>query len=162
MRYGLAIDPGTEQSGVVMFDFDEKEVRWANKEMPNGDVLLECGADIADIILIEQIACMGMAVGAEVFETVFWSGRFAERAGIERVIRIPRSEVKLRLCNSTRAKDPNVRIAICDRFGGEKASKGTKKNPGPLYGVSSHAWAAMGLVCAYLDRLDEANRKAVV
>ena len=34
--------------------------------------------------VIEQIESMGMAVGAEVFETVFWSGRFAQTAPCSR------------------------------------------------------------------------------
>ena len=29
-------------------------------------------------VVIEKVACMGMAVGEDIFETVFWSGRFAE------------------------------------------------------------------------------------
>ena len=45
--------------------------------------------------------------------------------------------------------DPNVRQAIIDLFpptgGGKCAQIGTKGQPGPLYGVSSHAWPALGV-----------------
>lgn len=155
----LAIDPGPERSGVVLFDTDIGSVEYAYKDMGNEEVLFRCGIEgNIGIVLIEQIAGMGQVVGKDVFETVFWSGRFAQAAGMPIVVRIPRSEVKLRLCGTSRAKDPNVRMAICDRFGGEKAALGKKKNPGPLYGVSSHAWAAMGLVCAWLDVQEEKRR----
>jgi hypothetical protein len=40
-----------------------------------------------------------------------------------------------------RAKDANIRQALIDRFG----AVGTKKMPGPLFGVSSHYWAALAV-----------------
>jgi len=40
---------------------------------------------------------------------------------------------------SARAKDGNIRVALLDRFGGEKVAKGTKAEPRPLYGVSGHS-----------------------
>ena len=40
----------------------------------------------------------------------------------------------------------------CARKGNKDrpAAVGNKKNPGPLYGVSSHAWQALGAVCAHV------------
>jgi hypothetical protein len=64
-----------------------------------------------------------MPVGAEVFETIYWSGRFAEAYGVEHDARITRIDVKMHLCHSPRAKDGNVRQALIDRFG----KPGTKK-----------------------------------
>ena len=58
-----------------------------------------------------------MAVGAEVFETVHWSGRFTEALWPTPVVQLPRRAVKLHLCGSARAKDPNIRQALLDRFG---------------------------------------------
>jgi hypothetical protein len=87
-----------------------------------------------------------------VFESVFWTGRFVqswleERDGCQ--VRIPRGDIKLHLCHSARGKDANVRQALIDRFG----APGTKKAQGPLYGVTSHCWAALAVaVCAH-DRL---------
>jgi hypothetical protein len=52
-----------------------------------------------------------------------------------------RRDVKLHLCGSARAKDPNIRQALLDRFG----PVGTKKAPGPLYGVKSHIWSALAV-----------------
>jgi hypothetical protein len=50
--------------------------------------------------------------------------------------------VKLHLCNSSRAKDANVRQSLLDRYGSTRQlGIGTKGRPGPLYGVTGHAWA---------------------
>src|SRR5689334_20143266 len=68
-------------------------------------------------VAIEMIAAMGMAVGAEVFETCLWIGRFIELLGPARVTLIKRHEVKMHLCANSRAKDANIRQALIDRFG---------------------------------------------
>ena len=48
-------------------------------------------------------------------------------------------------------KDSLVRLACIELHGGDRpAAVGNKKNPGPLYGVSSHAWQALGAVCAHV------------
>lgn len=62
-----------------------------------------------DLLAVEKIEAMGMAVGAEVFETVHWSGRFFQAwREPAKVRRITRRAVKLGLCGSMRAKDPNT------------------------------------------------------
>jgi hypothetical protein len=84
-----------------------------------------------------------MAVGASVFETCVWIGRFmqvSQQAGSD-FSRVFRRDIKLHLCNSPRAKDGNVRQALIDRLG----PQGTKKAPGPTYGVKSHEWAALAV-----------------
>lgn len=101
-------------------------------------------------IAIEMIASYGMAVGREVFETCVWIGRFLQAWHAPDGARlIYRLDVKLHLCGTAQAKDPNIRQALLDRFprtgGGKTPQIGTKKQPGPLYGVSSHAWAALGV-----------------
>lgn len=99
-------------------------------------------------LAIEMIACYGMPVGAETFETCLWIGRFWEAAHTEPVL-VYRKDVKMHLCNSVRAKDANIRQALLDQFpkigGGKIPQIGTKKEPGPLYGVTSHVWAALAV-----------------
>lgn len=96
-------------------------------------------------VAIEAIASYGMAVGAEVFQTCFEIGRFQEAAsrhtGDENIRLVFRKDVKMHLCQSMKAKDPNIRQALLDRFG----PVGTKKTPGPLFGVKSHIWAALAV-----------------
>jgi hypothetical protein len=142
----LAIDPGPERSAWVLFegssptDFDL---------MPNETLIQHLRWQMkTDALVIEKIESFGMAVGAEVFETVYWSGRFAEAAQPLPVHRIGRKAVKLHLCGQSRAKDANVRQALLDRFGG----KGTKKDPGPLYGISGDVWSALAVAVTFHDQ----------
>jgi hypothetical protein len=85
-----------------------------------------------------------MAVGREVFETVFSIGRMAMLTDVRLV---PRRDVKLHICGSPRAKDGNIRQALIDRFG----PVGTKKAPGPLWGISKHRWAALAVAVTAFD-----------
>jgi len=135
----LAIDPGTRESGFCRFD--GRRVH-ASGVLPNALMLDMCGWSTDDALAIEKIEAMGMAVGAEVFETVHWSGRFLQAwRDPNSVRRITRREVKLDLCGSMRAKDPNIRAALIDMLG----EPGTKKRQGATYGVSSHAWSALAV-----------------
>ena len=101
-----------------------------------------------------MVASYGMPVGAEVFETVFWIGRFYERHENEggRVARVFRKDVKMHLCGQTKAKDSNIRQALIDRYGpGKEKAIGLKKTPGPLYGIKGDEWQALALACYWLD-----------
>lgn len=143
----LAIDPGTTESGVVLWNPELQRVQWAEPEMPNDrvrDGLLNGWADYR--IVCEWFQSYGMAVGKEVFETCRFVGRLEEIALArgQPFVLISRTIVKARICGQARAKDPNVRQALLDRCG----PVGTKKIPGPLYGVSKHAWSALALAVA--------------
>jgi hypothetical protein len=101
------------------------------------------------ILAIEQIASYGMPVGFEIFETAVWSGRFMQACEHSKIVRIPRKEVCLHLCGSPRAKDGNIRQALIDRLG----APGTKKHPGPTYGVCKDEWSAVAVAVTASDRL---------
>jgi len=152
----LGIDPGPTQSAYVIWDdgvLVEKAVVDNNELL----AILWCRAHdgIVDRMAIEMIACYGMAVGAETFETCVWIGRFMQMwlessdRDSTSIIRIPRLHIKVNLCKSAKAKDANVRQALIDRLG----PVGTKKQPGPLFGVSSHMWAALAVAVTCADRL---------
>ena len=141
------IDPGPEESALVCWD--GAAVTSAIYQ-PNEFVLgrLKDAAGVYPLA-IEKIASFGMPVGAEVFETVYWSGRFAQAYGVEHVERITRIDVKMHLCHNTRAKDGNIRQALIDRFG----KPGTKSKPGPLYGIVGDLWAALAVAVTQHDRM---------
>ena len=103
---------------------------------------------LPDVVVIEKVESYGMAVGAEVFDTVLWAGRFAEAAHRVPVVMLPRRAVKLALCGDSRAKDANIRQALIDRFGGS-AAIGRKAAPGPLYGISRDVWSALAIAVTY-------------
>ncbi len=151
----LSIDPGNTQSGVVLWD---GSVRFS-AQLQNEDVLkildnpppYEYGRNI---LAIEMVACYGMAVGKEVFETCVWIGRFQERSvrlgGPVQLVY--RHQVKIHLCHTMKAKDPNIRQALIDKHG----PVGTKKAPGKLFGISGHLWAALAVADYVSDTIKEA------
>jgi hypothetical protein len=150
----LAIDPGTTQSQYLVWDGANVVER---AFLPNLDVLEALPPIIARLqpcVCIEGVASYGMAVGREVFETCIWIGRFYQQCVASG--RVPevmfRAVVKLHLCHTPKAKDANIRQALIDRFGGKETAIGKKKTPGPLYGISSHAWAALALAVTFTDQ----------
>jgi hypothetical protein len=151
----LAIDPGPEKSGLVWYETSLGLPTHAAVE-DNKQVLkrVRKGKDI-DLIVIEMIASYGMPVGKTVFETCVFIGRLMEAFDGESD-RITRTDVRLHICHSPRAADKNVRRALIDRFDtharGDKHTIGTKKQPGPLYGISSHMWPALGLAVTWADQ----------
>ena len=143
----LAIDPGTTHSGYVVIDAGGVQLSGVAENGEMFELIAAHGSNIA----IEMIASYGMAVGREVFETCLWIGRFMQAAGPDRVRLVYRKDVKVHLCGSPRAKDANIRQALIDRWGGKAEAVGTIKKPGPLYGVKSHAWAALGVAVTALE-----------
>lgn len=146
-----AVDPGTTHSALVITgNFAPHGLI-----LPNADLLREL-CDNRDItpchLVIEQIESFGMAVGKEVFETVFWAGRFAQAwdAHDSRFTwsMLPRKAVKLALCGTVKAKDANIRQALIDRYGGPSCIK----KGGPLAGIKSHLWAALALAVTYQEQ----------
>lgn len=148
----FAIDPGTSQSAwLYMQDGTIKSFGITS----NYEVIYHVQELPADYHLVyEMFACYGMSVGMSVFETVFWIGRFAQAAPCD-VHRLYRKDVKMHLCNSTRAKDGNIRQAIIDKYppagGGKIPQIGMKNAPGPLYGVSKDVWSALGLALTFQE-----------
>jgi hypothetical protein len=125
----LSIDPGTIQSAYVIWDNKKKNIK--EKGIVSNEDMLKLIENNEDTeIVIEMVACYGMPVGKTTFETVLWIGRFVQLA--KKSTLVYRKDIKMYFCNTTRAKDSNVRQVLIDRFG----ETGTKKTPGKLYGVS--------------------------
>lgn len=145
----IGLDPGPVRSAIVALD----GLRIVQHDtLPNAEVLrlLSNLGPTFGTLVIEKIEAMGMTVGAEVFETVFHSGRFAQawRGPWDRVTR---RQVKLHLCGHMRAKDPNVRQSLVDKFGGKELAIGRKHSPGPLYGVSGDQWSALAVAITWKE-----------
>lgn len=139
----LGIDPGPKEHAFVWWDADENRVIELQTR-PSFEVLYS-PVQRSLLSKVKTVACewiesYGMAVGQEVFRTVAGIGWLAGTIGTE-VRLVPRKAVKMHLCQSMRAKDANIRQSLIDRFG----AVGTKKAPGPLFGVSSHYWAALAV-----------------
>jgi len=140
----IAIDPGPKTSAWLIWDYDKKSIHdIGNAKEENQSMLCIIKNRDIDYFAIEMVACYGMAVGADIFETVFWIGRFWEAASSHCPImkKVYRKDVKIHLCGSMKAKDTNIRQALIDKHG----APGTKAAPGKLYGVKTHLWAALAV-----------------
>ncbi len=155
----LAIDPGNHESAYCAIFSDDRHPNVFGK-IRNGDLLtlLRRGDLSGDNVAIEMVAAYGMAVGADVFETCVWIGRFAEALvqapnGVEPSL-IKRQPVKLHHCHSAKAKDTNVRQALIDRFGqgASNGGKGTKADPGWFYGFAADVWSAYAIAVFVADQ----------
>lgn len=159
----IGLDPGPVRSAIVALD----GLRIVQHDtLPNAEVLrlLSNLGPTFGTLVIEKIEAMGMTVGAEVFETVFHSGRFAQawRGPWDRVTR---RQVKLHLCGHMRAKDPNVRQALIDRFSdgqGKEIAIGRAKQPGPLFGIAGDRWSALAVAVTWLDTCAEPSSRPSV
>lgn len=146
----VGIDPGTEQSALAVLS-DTGVVRH-HYIIPNGrEMESAIGAAVTldggpVTVAIEMVESFGMPVGRETFATVEyigWLKRGLADKGLS-VVGVTRKQVKLHLCGTTRANDSNIKQAILDLYGGSKAV-GSKKEPGPLYGIKSHEWSALAV-----------------
>lgn len=138
----IAIDPGPETSAALIrygdgmiggrFEIENHGLlSWARETAP------------PFIMAVEMIACYGMPVGAETFDTCLLIGRLQEiwMSQLNPFKLVYRKDVKMHLCGTMKAKDANIRQALIDKLG----PVGTKKNPGPLIGISKHLWSALAI-----------------
>ena len=156
----LAIDPGSKESGYVVWNVGQQ----APEEMGhihNITLLDFCRRwPENEPMAIEQIRGYGIVAGDDTFDTCQWVGRFEEahkrNGGI--VYMLPRKDIKRHLCGNTTTNDKYIRQALIDRLG----EPGTKKNPGTLYGIAGHLWAALAVAVVCADRMSEALKLASV
>jgi len=170
----LGIDPGPTRTAWVLLS-PKSVTAWG---IDDNDVVLDvmqnqlqCRALAKNgycQAAIEVIEPRGMPVGAETFWTMFFAGRIYECLDNSIDVRtLKRSEIKLHLCGTSRAKDGNVRQALIDRWGpGKDIAIGRKATPGPLYGIRADAWAALAVAVTLADKLEveheqETKRKAI-
>jgi Holliday junction resolvasome RuvABC endonuclease subunit len=156
----LGIDPGAKESGWVIWEPFAKKVAESgtlkndelllaiHKGRINGQVRFGSG----DCLAVERIRGYGIVSGDDTFDTCEMVGMLAMQGHncALNVNLIPRKDIKRHLCGNTTTNDKYVRQALIDRFG----EVGTKKNPGPLFGVSGHMWSALAVAVTAADRLE--------
>lgn len=163
----LAIDPGPLTCGVVILDRVEGSVpriRYAAAEVPTESVMARIEEAVAAYgmpVAIEHLSCYGVDFSAVLRDTALVSGEFRLRCrqlGKEATF-ITRPDVKIHITQSRKTKDKDIRDALIEKWGGETAAMGYQKIPGskqrtpkgPLYDISSHAWAALALGVTFLE-----------
>tara|TARA_R110000824_G_scaffold131994_1_gene294284 strand:- start:34 stop:528 length:495 start_codon:yes stop_codon:yes gene_type:complete len=148
----LGLDPGPANSGLVLYDSDAREVIEARKSITTADAmdLLTgvAGKFGIDLVAIERVQSYGIA-GASLLRTAEVGGMLhqcASNLGLD-VVWLYRREVLRGLDVTGKGnRDSLVRQRLIEIHGGDRASAvGTKAKPGPLYGVASHAWAALSV-----------------
>lgn len=145
----LAIDPGTHASGYVLYE--GKVI--TSGVMDNDDLLKIVLDDKSDALAIEGFRARGNVIDNNCVQTIRWEGRFVQAWGCpEDVMLVARSDVKKFLCLPGSADDAKVNAGLRRLLG----EKGTKANPGPLFGISSHAWAALGVAVTAQAQLAKA------
>ena len=152
----LAIDPGNTESGFVYLN-DDLSVKEHGK-ISNDELLTRIiDGDFYHAysnIAIEMVASYGMPVGATVFETCVWIGRFIEAIPTDVEPKfIYRKDEKMNVCHTMKAKDSNIVQALVDRFAPNTSNKGkgTKKEPGWFYGFKKDIWQAYAVAVTYHD-----------
>lgn len=153
----LAIDPGLSESGWVMYHRHKCKYPLYHFGISDNEAVIDkirfCQRSL--IVVIEDFSSFGLPIGADCKLTIRYTGRLdqAVRQCLgDLAIFIERRTVKQVLCNSMTAKDANIRQALIDRFGpGKEKAIGTKKAPGPLYGVKRDVWSALALAVTYVE-----------
>ena len=147
----LAVDPGPLKSAWLMVEPGEpmRGVQQEDNEAVLG--IIEAVCNPTTMLAVEYMHSMGMPQSQGVLDAQYWVGRFADRACTHgaAVAHMKRRDVKLYICGNARAKDANVRQALIDRYpptgGGSVPQIGTKKAPGPLYGMATHLWSCLAI-----------------
>ena len=163
----LGIDPGSQQSGWVVYDTIGKCVLGCGIQSNERILLLidDCEDNsCCEHMVIEQIGHYGtgMPAGTSVYDTCIWIGQFIMRwcwGSHAPYTLILHGEVRMALCGTMRAKTANIRRALYDRHGatggGATPQVGTKKQPGPLYGIpgtGDHKLSALAVAVAFAER----------
>jgi len=145
----VAIDPGPVTSGLVFYDTVGKRVLSAHAELPWVDVRTTLAFHKNEHLGVVCERTQAGPPSTDVVRTTEVVGRVMEACDN---LKLPlellyRREVLAGLGVSARGpKDALVRSALIDLHGTSRAlAVGTRRAPGPLYGVTSHAWAALAL-----------------
>ena len=156
----LAIDPGTTDSGWVLYDPNAKRPLVAFAKEPNAVVLRRITMEGLSrdwprpIMVVEHFVSRGNRLGEDSLETVRWATRFEMAAWYKwgkAAHLVPRRAVQIWMCNEL-ADDAGIRRAITDRFGPErKIAVGSKKKPGPLFGLPRDCWQALAVAITYCE-----------
>ena len=166
----LGIDPGPETHGAVLYDSEARRVLWSSKAITSFDLLDYLIRKWAkpDAIVIERPAAMGaLGVGivGHMLDTAWEAGAMSKGLSLHGyvVCTMTRREVlrNLGVLSGKGSSDARVRAAcIADHeTPGGPPAVGRKASPGPLYGLSSHSWQALGLVLAWLNFQTKGNEQ---
>ncbi len=146
----VGIDPGPEKCGFCVYDTETQAVIEAKKDLPVVEVLtgIDIYASQADLVGIERVQSYGIS-GSTLLRTSEVVGRLwqcSESLRLPTVLLYRREVLRGLDVTGKGNRDSLVRERLIEMHGGtRKLAQGTKKEPGPLYGVASHAWSALAV-----------------
>jgi Holliday junction resolvasome RuvABC endonuclease subunit len=148
----LGIDPGPETCGIALYDTEARAVASSHKALSVKQVIEAIrrhgAAREVELVALERVQSYGIA-GSSLLRTSEVVGRLWQAAERESLpVRLLYRREILRALDVTGrgSRDALVRQRLLEIHGGTKqAAVGNKKAPGPLYGVASHAWAALAV-----------------
>jgi len=152
----LAIDPGQFESGfvVVVYSFENKQffISEAGKTVNSAVINAVETATVLEMVIVERPQSFGQTWGESLIETAMIVGEIRHAArhrgnGVS-IYYLTRKQVTGQLCGSAKSGDPGVRAALIEALG----PPGTKREPGPTWGVKTDAWQALGLCVAWLEK----------
>ena len=161
----LGIDPGPVTSGVVLYDPVRGVALEADAKMPTREALDIVRAyrwkewDLSRCHLaMEMIVSYGQRIGMDTIGTIEYIGRIKEawNRGDAFTTYKSRPEILEHLTGAKNTSEKDVKFRLAELHPG---GAGTKKSPGPLYGVTSHAWSALAVAVVASDLLTK-ERKA--
>jgi len=148
----IGIDPGPTTCGIVILDGTRVTLAHKAATVPEclhilrGTSVLEGYSNAT--VAIERVQSYGIA-GASLLQTAEVCGRLqqcAEDSGHMTLLFYRREVLRALDVTGKGSRDAVVRQRLLEIWGGDpKALKGTKRDPGPLYGVAGHAWQALAV-----------------
>jgi hypothetical protein len=146
----LGIDPGPNQSADVIWDSKENKILThfqGDNQIFIMRVKMAISQDCFDAVVVEDVAFYGKVLNRETFNTLKFIGRIQQLCWpCHHLIVFP--DVAYHFCNSRRGvKQSQINAVLTDRFGG----KGTRKQPGILYGIKEHEWSALACAVYWSD-----------
>ena len=163
-RYILGIDPGPLTSGLVVYHQPAGAVHGrVVTSHPKADLLmvrmqltsvaLQAHREGAELHVVIERTQAGPPSTA-VVRTTEVVGRLMEACevrALDYTLYYRRQVLQALGCATKGNKDSLVRHALIEIHGGTRQiAVGRKAEPGPLYGVSSHAWQALGVVLTHI------------
>lgn len=159
----LAIDPGPDESAAVWLDGRYVQLAVLEDNDTIRERLRQEQRSVACVIEYTPPYTLQSGSGRsyvprQLLDTAVETGRFIETwaaTGRTSVHLLSRSVIKKHLLGRTSGTDADVRAAILDWYGvrSNREAKGTKGQPGPLYGVKADMWAALAVAIVYQEIL---------
>jgi hypothetical protein len=150
----IGIDPGSKESAII--GWNGKKILF-HAHANNSNILWEIEMTVPkadDCFMIIELPTLyqSQPMGKDIVQTVLWCGIFHHAFGMGRSTFVKRPDVVLYFTGRRNENKAAVNLAIRDRIGG----KGTKKEPGPLFGITGqHKMDALAIAVMSFDQMHE-------